>query len=144
MAAPHFPVAAPAFDAPELCLMFIDRDGQDYYARLHVERRGEHVNFRIVGAAGHADGRVLCSGSIDPESIRDLVATLTPAPSPPFTAGQRLRLPDGEIRIDRVTDDAIYFVSFPLATTGAPLQMTPAVFAEAVQRAATPSTTEPK
>lgn len=137
----HFPVTVPS-DAPTLCLMFLDADGRDFYANLQAERiPNGFINFRVIGAR---DGNVLCSGSIDPQSITDLNALLSPAPSPPFTAGQRLRLPDGEIRIDRVTDDAIYFVSFPLATTGSPTRMTPAVFAEAVQRAAANSTPEPK
>lgn len=53
--------------------------------------------------------------------------------APTFTAGQILRLRDGEIRIDRVTDDWIYFVQFSrIAETGAPTRMAPTLFAEAV------------
>ena len=71
----HFTVAEPDFDAPELCLMVVV-NGTDYFARLLVERRGSFVDFRVVAAAGGVAGEVLCSGRIDPESIRDLVALL--------------------------------------------------------------------
>ena len=60
-------------DHPDLCLMSVV-NGTDYWARLVVTpRKGGFVDFRVVASAGAVAGAELCHGTIDPESVADLV-----------------------------------------------------------------------
>lgn len=63
---------------PRLALMYVDECDTAYFASLHVERRGAFIDFKVV--ARSVAGRVLCRGTIDPESIADLVAYLGGTP----------------------------------------------------------------